>query len=108
MVDTDSVEGPDPPATGFGLNDAVAPVGSPEDTVSATPLVKPLRDPIVTPYVVPLPWITVRLLGLASTVKSGVVTVSVTGVEWVRVPSSPVIVSGYMPGVMPAAAVIVS
>jgi hypothetical protein len=46
-VDTVIVEAPDPPATGFGLNDAEAPAGRP-DVESVTGLEKPLSDPTVT------------------------------------------------------------
>ena len=45
-VDTLIVEAPDPPGTGFGLNDAEAPAGSP-DAESVTALENPLSDPIV-------------------------------------------------------------
>ena len=54
------------PVTGFGLNEAAAPAGSP-DALSETLPVKPPFGVTVTPYVVGLPGLTVWLEGDAAT-----------------------------------------
>jgi len=61
------------PVTVAGEKLAVAPAGNPL-ALSVTAPVKPFSAPILAVYVVALPTITVRVLGLADIVKSGVAT----------------------------------
>jgi len=56
---------------GFGLNPAVTPLGSPEALKVTLPL-KPFTGLTVMVLVPLLPWVTVRVLGFAVRLKSGV------------------------------------
>jgi hypothetical protein len=82
LVTTVSVDVP-PPVTFPGENTHDDPEGHPV-TLNATVSLKPPEGVTVTPYVVDLPRLTVRLAGDAATVKSGTgigLTVSVTIVD---------------------------
>jgi hypothetical protein len=101
-----SVDVPDV-VTEVGLNDAVAPVGSPLALRFTVP-VNPFKAPIVAVYVVDPPAVTVRELGDAEIVKSGAaLTTSVTVVLCVRVPLVPVSVKVELPaGVLPVVVIV--
>lgn len=107
-VDTESV---DADVVGFGLKDAEPLKGRPL-TLSETLPLKPLTGVTVTAYVVPPPRETVRLDGVALSVKSptgaGAWTTSVTWVLCVSAPSEPVIVSAYVPAGVDAPVVTLS
>lgn len=90
---TVKVELPEP-VTEMGLKLA-APVGSPV-TLNVTVPVKPFNAVTVTVYPALVPWTTVWEAGVAEREKSGVgatFTISVTVVEWLRMPLVPVMVS---------------
>jgi hypothetical protein len=70
LVVTVSVDVP-VPVTVAGEKPAVAPAGNPL-TLSATAPVNPFNAPMLVVYVVALPTVTVRVLGLPDIVKSGV------------------------------------
>ena len=79
---------------GFGLKDAVTPLGKPEAEKVTLPL-KPFDGVIVTVLVPLVPCVIVTLLGDAERLKSGVAaafTVRLTVVVWTVVPLVPVIV----------------
>src|SRR5262249_13992141 len=81
-------------AAGLGENEALVREGNPL-TLRLTEPVKPLPGVIVTVYVVPAPWVTVWLEGVALRVKlAGACTTRVTCVVCVSEPLVPVIVSG--------------
>jgi hypothetical protein len=61
------------PVTVPGEKPAVAPAGNPL-TLSATAPVNPFNAPMLVVYVVAVPTVTVRVLGLPDIVKSGVAT----------------------------------
>jgi hypothetical protein len=93
------------PVTVAGEKPAVAPAGNPL-ALSVTTPPNPFKAPMLAVYVVALPTITVWVLGLADTVKSGgggcVFTTKLTVVECLRLPLVPVIVSVDVPtGVLP-------
>jgi hypothetical protein len=72
LVVTVNVEFP-VPVTVTGEKLAAAPVGSPL-ALSVTAPVNPFSAPMLVVYVVALPTVTVRVVGFADIVKSGVVT----------------------------------
>ena len=79
---------------GFGLKDAVTPLGKPEAEKVTLP-VKPFDGVIVTVLVPLVPCVIVTLLGDAERLKSGAAaefTVRLTVVVWIVVPLVPVIV----------------
>ena len=79
---------------GFGLKDAVTPVGKPEAEKVTLPL-KPFDGVIVTVLVPLVPCVIVTLLGAAERLKSGAAaefTLRLTVVVWIVVPLVPVIV----------------
>jgi hypothetical protein len=79
---------------GFGLNEAVAPAGSPDRLKVTLPVKPPLRV-IVTVNVVLAPWVMVLDDGDADRVKlAGELTTSVTVVECTMVPLVPVMLNG--------------
>ncbi len=92
MVRTRSVELPGVP-TGFVLKVANAPAGRPV-TESDTLPVKPPTDPTETVYEAVWPRKTVTEDGLALSVKSRAVTVSMTVAVWLREPLLPVTARG--------------
>jgi len=97
------------PVNVVGLKLPLAPDGNPLTDKFTTPL-NPFNAPIVTVYVVLPPASTPCDPGVAPSVKSGGgVTVRLTPVVWVRLPSLPVMVNGYVPGTvaLPTVSVIV-
>jgi hypothetical protein len=93
------------PVTVAGEKLAVAPVGSPL-ALSVTTPANPFSAPTLAVYVVALPAITVCVLGLPDTVKSGgggcALTTKLTVVVWLSAPLVPVIVKVDVPsGVLP-------
>jgi hypothetical protein len=84
---------------GFGLNDAVTPLGRPEaDRLTLPP--KPFCAVMVTVLVPFAPCVIVRLLGEAESVKlggGGAFTVRETGAVLVRLPEVPVMVTVAVP-----------
>jgi len=82
---------------GFGLKDAVTPLGRP-DTDKLTLLLKPLNGVTVTVLVPLVPWATVRLLGDAERVKSPTgFTVTVIVASLLKLPDVPVTVTVKVP-----------
>ncbi len=91
-----------PGLVGFGENDPVAPLAKPVAD-SATDPAKPFTEPIVTVYVVVEVRPIVADVGETETVKSPVGagwTTSVAETECVVPPLVPVIVKGYVPGLI--------
>jgi hypothetical protein len=105
MVVTVNVEFP-APVTVAGEKLAVAPVGNPV-ALSVTTPVNPFSAAMLAVYIVALPTVTVRVLGLPEIVKSagggGAFTTKLTVVVCVTLPLVPVIVNVDDPaGVLPA------
>jgi hypothetical protein len=93
---------------GFGLNDAVTPLGSP-DADMLTALLKPFSGVTVIVLVTFAPCATLTLLGAAARVKFPTeFTVRETVVEFVRLPEVPVTVTVAVPTAAEALAVSVS
>ena len=84
-------------ADGFGLNEAVTPLGKPEAEKLTSP-VKPFCGVILMVLVSLLPWAMLKLLGDAERAKSPMtVTVRLIAVVFVRLPDVPVIVTEDVP-----------
>jgi hypothetical protein len=82
---------------GFGLNEAVTPLGSPEAEKLTSP-VKPFWGVMVIVLVPLIPCVMLRLVGDAERAKSpGTVTVTLIAVVFVRLPDVPVMVTGTVP-----------
>ena len=79
--------------TGCLDQETTEPLGAPETLIVTEP-VKPPVPVTLTVYVVDVPWVTVRVAGVAVTPKSARDTTNVTWTEWVSVPDVPVTVSG--------------
>lgn len=91
-------------AVGFGMNEAVTPLGRPDADKFTLPL-KPLSGVTVIVLVAPVPWVMLKLPGRAESVKfCAAVTVRVIVVVLVRLPDVPVIVRGNVPVVAEASA----
>src|SRR5215475_8712715 len=87
------------PVAGLGLNDAVVPLRMP-DAESVTLPLKPLSGEIVMLMPPLLPRVMLRVVGEANRLKSGApVTVRETVVELVRLPLTPLMATGKVPGV---------
>lgn len=87
------------PMVGFGLNDAVTPLGKPEADKLTLPL-KPFCGLTAIVLVPLVPCVMIKLLGEAESVKSGVgigLTVSKTVVLFLKLPEIPVIVTVVVP-----------
>ena len=99
----------EPAVIGFGLNEAVVPVGTPV-AESVTLSGEPLRIEVAMVDAALPPCAADTLLGLAPIVKSlgAAVTVSVTVVLWVALGAVPVTVTEYGPGVVAGSTVNVS
>ncbi len=84
-------------ATGFGLKDAVSPLGSPEMVRLVGSSYSP-TDETVMVTVADVPWVMFRTAGVAAMVKSGgTFTVREMVAEWVSVPAVPVTVMVKVP-----------
>ena len=86
------------PVMGFGLNEAVTPLGSP-GIVSGTLPGDPSAKVIVTLALPEAPWAMARVVGEIESEMLGVRTVTDTFVLAVREPELPVMVRLYVPGI---------